>query len=67
MPDTSCRNCGGNLTDYTICAVCKKTISRICMRCDTTTLEEFHNDGFSPETEYLHSGVVILMKNKALR
>jgi len=65
MPDESCRKCSGNLTECTQCAVCKKAVSRICMRCSTRTLEEFHNYCY-PVTENQH-GVVTLMKNKDWR
>jgi len=67
MPDESCRKCSENLSDCTQCAVCKKVISRICMRCDTRTLEEFHNYCFYPVTENQHGGIVTLMNDEDWR
>jgi len=66
MPDESCRKCSGNLTGCTQCAVCKKAVSRICRRCGTRTLEEFHNYCFYPVTENQH-GVVTLMNDEDWR
>jgi len=66
MPDESCRKCSRNLTECTQCAMCKKAVSRICMRCGTRTLEEFHNYCFYPVTENQH-GVVTLMNDEDWR
>ncbi|MCZ6584141.1 MAG: hypothetical protein O6746_04470 [Thaumarchaeota archaeon] len=42
MPDESCRACGGNLINCTLCAQCKKVTSMICKKCGSRTLEQFH-------------------------
>lgn len=44
MPDESCRTCGGNLIDCTLCAQCKGVIGMICSRCGERTLEQFHDN-----------------------
>ena len=43
MPDESCRNCGGNLINCSLCAQCKEVIGMICITCGTRTLEQFHD------------------------
>ncbi len=43
MPDESCRNCGGNLNNCSLCAECKGVIGMICGACGTRTMEQFHD------------------------
>ncbi len=43
MPDESCRNCGGNLINCSLCAECRGVIGMICATCGTRTLEQFHD------------------------
>lgn len=43
MPDESCRNCGGNLINCSLCAQCKEVIGMICDTCGTRTMEHFHD------------------------
>ena len=43
MPDESCRNCGGNLINCSLCAECKGVIGMICVSCGTRTMEQFHD------------------------
>jgi len=43
LPDESCRNCGGSLTNCSLCAQCKKVIGMICVSCGTRALEQFHD------------------------
>lgn len=50
MPDESCRNCGGKLTEYTKCAHCLKPNSMICQDCALSTIEQFHSICMSTET-----------------
>jgi len=41
--DESCRNCGGSLTNCSLCAQCKEVIGMICVSCGTRALERFHD------------------------
>ena len=43
MPDESCRKCGGNLINCTLCAQCKGVMGMICVFCGTRTQEQFHD------------------------
>ena len=43
MPDESCRSCGGNLINYSLCAQCKEVIGVICVTCGTRASEQFHD------------------------
>ncbi len=43
LPDESCRNCGGSLTNCSLCAQCKEVIGMICVSCGTRALEQFHD------------------------
>ena len=43
MPDESCRSCGGNLINCSLCAECKGVIGMICVGCGTRTQEQFHD------------------------
>ena len=43
MPDESCRSCGGNLANCTLCAECKEVTSLICKKCGTITKDQFHS------------------------
>lgn len=43
MPDESCRNCGGNLINCSLCAQCKGVIGMICVICGARSLEQFHD------------------------
>src|SRR3989304_5630497 len=43
LPDESCRKCGGNLIDCSLCAQCKGVIGMICVSCGTRTMEQFHD------------------------
>ena len=33
LQDDSCAKCGGTLTNYSLCAVCKQAMQRICIQC----------------------------------
>lgn len=43
MPDESCRKCGSMLIKFALCARCRGTIQRICIRCGLKTAEQIHN------------------------
>ena len=42
MPDNSCRRCGGSLTKYSLCAVCKQSIQHICVDCGSKSEGKLH-------------------------
>ena len=42
MPDESCRRCGGTLTKYSLCAVCKQAMQHICVQCDSKSEVMLH-------------------------
>ncbi|MGQ0796147.1 MAG: hypothetical protein ACT4N5_08215 [Nitrosopumilaceae archaeon] len=44
MPDESCRKCGGVLIKATLCATCRGTIQRICIKCGLMTAEQVHTE-----------------------
>ena len=46
MPDESCRKCGGILIKSTLCAACRETIQRICIKCGLKTVEQIHSECF---------------------
>lgn len=46
MPDQSCRSCGLSLMRYSICAVCRKVIKHVCVKCGSRTIEQLHTDCF---------------------
>ena len=50
MPDESCRKCGGMLIKSTLCASCRGTIQRICIKCGLKTAEQVHNGCFYVES-----------------
>ena len=43
MPDESCRKCGGMLIKFTLCAACRGTVQRICIKCGLKTAEQVHS------------------------
>ncbi|MGI0061963.1 MAG: hypothetical protein ACREBA_05880 [Nitrosotalea sp.] len=42
MPDESCRTCGGELTNHTLCFCCRKSIQKKCKMCNHVTLLQPH-------------------------
>ncbi|QLH03119.1 hypothetical protein C5F47_05925 [Nitrosopumilus cobalaminigenes] len=50
MPDESCRNCGGNLSENTKCSQCFKPTSMICNHCEKCTQVQFHSFCMSYQT-----------------
>ena len=47
MRDELCRFCGAELTNFSICPGCRKSIRRICTRCTRKTEEHLHLSCFS--------------------
>ncbi len=43
MPDESCRTCGGELTNHTVCSGCRKSTQKKCRLCSHVTLLQPHN------------------------
>ena len=39
-----CRKCGGELTDFSYCVICRESMQRICSLCINTTEESFHQN-----------------------
>ena len=33
LSNESCRRCGGDLTKYSLCAICKHTMQHVCLQC----------------------------------
>ena len=33
LSNESCRRCGGDLTKYSLCAICKHNMQHICLQC----------------------------------
>ncbi len=42
MRDELCRFCGADLTNFSICPKCRKSIRRICTKCTRKTEEHLH-------------------------
>ncbi|VVC06181.1 Uncharacterised protein [uncultured archaeon] len=42
MPDESCRTCGGELANHTLCSHCRKSTQKKCKTCNHTTLLQSH-------------------------
>ena len=42
MRDELCRFCGADLTNFSICPECRKSIRRICTKCTRKTEEHLH-------------------------
>lgn len=42
MPDESCRNCGGELSNHTLCSCCRKSTQKKCRMCNHITLLQPH-------------------------
>jgi len=42
MPDESCRNCGGELANHTVCSGCRKSTQKKCKLCNHVTLLQHH-------------------------
>ncbi|MGY5139832.1 MAG: hypothetical protein ACW9W9_00345 [Candidatus Nitrosopumilus sp. Bin_571-38] len=51
MPDESCRNCGGKLSENTKCSECFKPNSMICNDCAKCTQVQFHSFCMSYQTD----------------
>ena len=43
MPDTLCRQCGGELDTYLQCSQCRQPIQLVCEKCTETTEVRFHS------------------------
>ena len=43
MPDTLCRQCGGELELYVQCEKCKQAIQLVCTKCVQPTEVRFHS------------------------
>jgi len=43
MPDESCRTCGGELTNHTVCSGCRKSTQKKCKLCSHVTLLQPHH------------------------
>lgn len=43
MPDTLCRQCGGELNTHIRCSHCHQPIQLICTRCEQPTEVRFHS------------------------
>lgn len=46
MPDESCRKCGCTIITYSICCKCKQPTQKVCIKCGTHTLSQFHDSCF---------------------
>lgn len=42
MPDESCRTCGGELANHTLCSCCRKSTQKKCKMCNHVTLLQPH-------------------------
>ncbi|MHB8547036.1 MAG: hypothetical protein ACYDAJ_09755 [Nitrosotalea sp.] len=42
MPDESCRTCGGELVNHTLCSCCRKSTQKKCKMCNHVTLLQPH-------------------------
>ncbi len=42
MPDESCRTCGGELANHTLCSCCRKSIQKKCKMCNHITILQSH-------------------------
>ncbi|HEX5358659.1 MAG TPA: hypothetical protein VFW99_01945 [Candidatus Nitrosotalea sp.] len=42
MPDESCRTCGGELANHTVCSGCRKSTQKKCKLCNHVTLLQHH-------------------------
>ena len=42
LSNESCRQCGGDLIKYSLCAVCKQTMQHVCVQCGSRSESMLH-------------------------